>query len=295
MASFAPATREKSYLRMAVLGVPGAGKTYSSMKVMQYLVGPGFAVIDTEHDSARKYAPLPGEKADPEKGTFDFIHAGLTNYDPQNFINLIKEAAAAGIPGLVIDSLSHAWSGIGGILDKKDQLDRTSKNSYTNWRELTPVHNKLIEAILEYPGHVIVCFRAKMEYAQEKDDNGRSKVVKLGLGAIQRDDVEYEFDVVALMDQSNAAQITKTRYSFLSGRTINKPGKELADDLLYWLGQGGERPMTREELLLKANEAYSMNEADVGAFLAKNRLTALQGFNRYTTMWEKLVEAKNAG
>ena len=291
--AFAPATREKSYLRMALIGTPGSGKTYTALKVMQNLVGPGFAVIDTEHGSARKYAPLPGEAADPEKGTFDFVHADLSNYDPANYIALIKEAAAAKIPGIVIDSLTHAWSGIGGILDKKDQLDRTSKNSYTNWRDLTPIHNKLIEAILEFPGHVIVCFRAKMEYAQEKDENGRSKVVKLGLGAIQRDDVEYEFDVVMLMDQNNSAQVVKTRYSFLSGKTISKPGKEVAADLAYWLGQGGDPPMTREELVLKAAE-LGLSEADLGVFLAKNKLTNLQGFNRYTVMYEALVKSKNA-
>lgn len=290
--AFAPATREKSNLRLALMGVPGAGKTYTAMNIMQHLVGPGFAVIDTEHDSARKYAPLPGEKADPEKGTFDFVHAGITNYDPANYIALIKEAAAAKIPGLVIDSLTHAWNGIGGILDKKDQLDRVSKNSYTNWRDLTPVHNKLIESILEFPGHVIVTFRAKMEYTQYKDDNGKNKVEKLGLGAVQRDDVEYEFDVVMLMDQFNTAQVTKTRYAFLNGQTIQKPGKALADDLLYWLGQGAERPMTREELVQKAAE-FDMDEAALGAFLAKNKLTTLQGFNRYTVMYEALVKSKN--
>lgn len=287
---FSPATREKSLLRMAIMGPSGTGKSYSAMKIMSYLVDGQFAVIDTERDSARKYAPLPGESAEPEKGTFDFLHAGITNYAPENYIKLIKAAAEARIPGIVIDSLSHAWAGKGGILDLKDQLDKVSKNSYTNWREMTPKHNELIESILDYPGHVIVTIRTKMEYAQTKDDNGRNKVEKLGMGGIQRDDVEYEFDVVMMMTQANAAEVTKTRYSVLAGQLIPKPGQELAETLKYWLGQGGEAPMSRAEFVAKCWTEFGLEELKVGPELARLKLNGIQGFDKYNKIYEAMLK-----
>lgn len=286
---FAPATREKSLLRMALMGPSGNGKSYTALKLMTYLLDPDqvFAVIDTERDSARKYAPLPGEKADPESGTFNFLHSGITNYSPENYIALIKEAEKAKIPGLVIDSLSHAWFAKGGILDQKDTLDQNSKNSYTNWRSLTPKHNDLVEAILDYPGHVIVTLRTKMEYAQTKDENGKGKVEKLGLGAIQRDDVEYEFDVVMMMTSSNAAEVTKTRYSIIANQTIQKPGQELAETLRYWLGQGGEAALTKSKFEEECLTKFDLMPAQIGPMLAQLKIKA-QGYNRYNLMLEAL-------
>jgi hypothetical protein len=61
---------------------------------------------------------------------------------------------------------------------------------------------------------------------------------KVGLAPVQRDGVDYEFDVVGDLDPENTLLITKTRCPALSGGVIPKPGAEFAETLLAWLSDG---------------------------------------------------------
>jgi hypothetical protein len=60
------------------------------------------------------------------------------------------------------------------------------------------------------------------------------------MAPIQRDGLEYEFDVVGDMDWENRLIVTKTRCPELAGAVIHKPDKKLADVLKAWLGEGRE-------------------------------------------------------
>ncbi len=70
---------------------------------------------------------------------------------------------------LIIDSLSHAWSGEGGLLDMQASIAKRSGNSYTAWRDVTPLHNRLVDKILQCPMHVAATLRTKTEYVIEED------------------------------------------------------------------------------------------------------------------------------
>ncbi len=232
MTGFVKAERRTAKLRLALVGPSGAGKTMSALKIAQGL-GQRIAVIDTEHGSASKYA---GEICD-----FDTLE--LTDYHPDKFIEGIRTAAQAGYEVLIIDSLSHAWAGEGGVLSQVDQIaarQQAKGNTFGAWREATPMHNRLINAILSAPMHVICTMRAKTEYVQEKDDRGRTQIRKVGLAPVQRDGMEYEMDVVGDIDTAHNLVITKSRYSPLSDRVIDKPGVELGRELAAWLGSGVE-------------------------------------------------------
>ena len=63
---------------------------------------------------------------------------------------------------VVVDSLSHAWMGKGGALEMVDAAQRRQKtpNSYTAWRDVTPDHNALVDALIQCPAHVIATMRA---------------------------------------------------------------------------------------------------------------------------------------
>ena len=98
MGGFKKATKSQAKLRMAITGPSGSGKTYSALSIAAPLGHA--AVIDTECGSASKYADL-----------FDFDVLELSEYHPRNYIEAIKAACAAGYDVLIIDSLSHAWSG----------------------------------------------------------------------------------------------------------------------------------------------------------------------------------------
>lgn len=227
MGAFKKATKAQAKLRISIFGPSGSGKTYTSLLLAASLGGP-VALIDTERGSASKYA---GDVTD-----FDALE--LTSYEPAKYIRAIGEAAKERYPVLVIDSLSHAWSGKGGILEQKD----AKGGRFDAWKELTPQQTDLLEAILAYPGHVIVTMRSKTEYVIDQVENRAGKLVstprKVGLAPVQRQDLEYEFDVVLRLDADNVAHVEKTRCSALAGLSIRHPGAPLADLLTAWLSDG---------------------------------------------------------
>jgi hypothetical protein len=136
---------------------------------------------------------------------------------------------------LVIDSLSHAWAGKDGLLERVDK-----KGGFTGggWKEATPLQNRMVDAILTCKAHVIVTLRQKTEYAIEKNTAGKMVPRKVGLAPIQREGLEYEFDVMAALDVDNNLSIEKTRCSALNGRVWKHQNPEIAAMLRQWLTDG---------------------------------------------------------
>jgi len=289
---FQKATKKKSKLRLALVGPSGAGKTYSALLIAKAL-GKKIAVVDTEHGSASKYA---GDVAD-----FDVLE--LTSFDPDHYIHAIETAAREGYDVVVIDSLSHAWAGKGGLLEFVDQAAKRSQsgNSYTAWRDATPKHNRLIDALIQAPLHVIATMRAKTEYVLEQGKGSKLMPRKVGLAPVQRDGMEYEFDVVGDITLDHELLITKTRCSALADAVISRPGEELGRTLLAWLSDGADAPtapkdetpakpkIDDEELtafLAVADDIMSLDElADHFSALSRRRLTRAQV--------DRAVEVKN--
>lgn len=236
--TFQKAVKRQEKLRLALDGPPGGGKTMTALIVATSLAakeGGRVAVVDSERSSARKYANL-----------FDFDHLTLPDKDPQTYTDAIKAAIEAEYAAIIVDSLSHAWE---GTLDLKDKVTRRSatKDGFGAWREVTPIHEELVDTMLRAPAHVIVTMRTKMAHDYEKDDDGKLQVKKLGLKPVQRDGVDYEFDVVGDLDQENTLVISKTRCPELRGQIIRFPGASFAETLWTWL-QDGEPPVAPEDL-----------------------------------------------
>lgn len=226
---FQRATKKQAKLRMALIGPSGSGKTYSALAIASHL-GRRVALIDTERGSASKYAD-----------EFEFDVLELDSFHPQRYIDGIREAEQAGYDVLIIDSLSHAWAGKDGALELVDRAAKRSQsnNTFGAWREVTPLHNALVDTMLQAKCHVIVTMRAKTEYVQERDEKtGRTVIRKVGLQPVQRDGLEYEFDVVGDMDADNNLIVTKSRCKALNGAVFSKPGKDVADILRAWLSDG---------------------------------------------------------
>ena len=220
--TFKKATKAQLKLRMALSGPAGSGKTFTALTLAKWLAnGQPVAVIDTERGSASKYADL-----------FEFDVLELDSFHPKTYVDAINEAVAGGYAVVVIDSLSHAWSGKGGILE----IVQRKGNSFQAWGEVKPIEAALIEAVTGARIHVIATMRSKTEYVVEKDErSGKSAPRKVGLAPVQRDGMEYEFDVFGELDQENTLLIQKTRCPALTGAVISKPGKALAETLRAWL------------------------------------------------------------
>ena len=228
---FKQATRKQSKLRMTIDGPAGAGKSYTALRFAHQLANGGkVAAIDTERGSLSKYA---GDAPDGVPFEFDVLE--LAQFSPEKYTEAIVAAGKAGYAVLVIDSLSHAWEGTGGALEIKE---RQGGNQYTAWRAVTPIHNRMVDAILQSPCHVIATMRSRMEFVQETDANGRVQVKKLGLAPIQRPGMEYEFDLVCDMDYAHILTVSKSRCSAVADLKMEKPGAEFMRPVMEWLSTG---------------------------------------------------------
>ena len=228
---FKKAEKFQAKLRMCIVGPSGSGKTWTALAIAKHMGAGRTALIDTEHESSLKYADI-----------YDFDALILKPpFHPENYVAAIKQAAEQGFQMLIIDSLSHAWAGPGGLLEVVDQIaaGMQTTNTFAAWRKGTPIQNALVESILDAPMHVIATMRSKQEYAMERDEqSGKNAVRKLGLAPIQRDNFEYEFDVFAMMTMDNQLVISKTRCPPLTGTggLFDKPtGEEIAGIITEWL------------------------------------------------------------
>ena len=235
---FETVTRKKAKLRMALTGVSGAGKTLSALYIAYGITGDWskIALIDTEHERARFYA----DRSD--LGTGEFLYAPFEPpYSPMRYKEYVLQGAlAVGPDGVVIiDSFTHAWNNTGGILDIKEQISKQSgKNSYTAWFEAGKEQNDLVNSILAVDCHTIVTMRSKMDYAMQENEKGKMQPVKMGLAPIQREDTEYEFDIVLDIARNHIATASKdTTFLDKFGAVITP---ELGRQLKEWLDNGIE-------------------------------------------------------
>lgn len=240
MELFQPATRKKAKLRMALTGVSGSGKTLSALYIAYGITQDWgkIALIDTEHQRAHFYA----ERSD--LGTGAFLHASMEPpFSPEKYKSMVQAGAeAVGSDGVVIvDSFSHAWNNEGGVLDIKDRIAaQAGKNSYTAWNEAGKEQNSLVNTILAVDCHTIVTMRSKMDYVLVENERGKLEPRKLGLAPIQRDDTEYEFDIVLNIGRDHIATASKdTTFLDKLGAVITP---ELGEQLKAWLSDGVEPP-----------------------------------------------------
>ncbi len=233
---FKKAKKEQAKLRLALSGPSGSGKTYTALTFAKY-IGKKVAVIDTEGNSASKYANL-----------FDFDVVSLEDCHPRNFIQAIDEACRYGYDVLIIDSLSHAYSGKNGLLEltDKEKLRLRTNNNFQAWGKTSPLQTEFINKILTSHIHIIATLRVKTAYDMV-DENGKKKPVKIGLEPIQKPGVEYEFDILGEMTPDNTFIVSKTRCPELNGYIKQQPGAETAEIIKKWLSDGVAPDPQQEE------------------------------------------------
>lgn len=230
------AERSKSKLRLGLSGPSGSGKTMSALKLARGIAGKDGKVclIDTERGSGDLYADL-----------YEYDIIGIAPpYTPSRYVEALKAAEDAGYAVIILDSLSHAWSDEGGLLDQADKMSARSGNRYTVWADLTPQHRALVNAMLNSKAHIIATTRAKQAYEMEEytDSHGnkKSKPVKLGMAPVQREGMEYEFTVFMDIDMGHNATASKDRTNLFKDR-IFVIDEKIGEEILDWLNTGVDR------------------------------------------------------
>ena len=257
------ATRTQAKARIGFVAPAGAGKTYGSLLLAKELANGGKVVmIDTENRSSEKYADL---------FAFDIVEFDPP-YTPARYVEAIQYAERAGAAVIIIDSLSHAWAGQGGALEMVDGIKAKSRsnNSYVAWRDVTPAHNALIEGMLQTKCHLIACMRAKTEYVQEKDEHGKTTIRKVGMAPIQREGMDYEFDIVFDVDWDHRAIVTKSRMFALSDKVYRPLTSEVGREIHDWCNGGVaavEKPVSQPRPAVKPDPANSNGKMTQAEFI----------------------------
>lgn len=192
------AERSSAYLKVAISGASGSGKSYSSLLLAKGLMGSldKVCVLDTENGSANLYEHLGGYSVLPFNPP----------YEPKRYIKAIEMMIAEGFECLILDSITPEWSGVGGILDIHTKLG----GKFQDWAVATPLHQAFIDSITNSKAHVISTLRKKEEHAMVVK-NGKTVVEKLGLKEIQRDGFGYEVTLAFDVNADHLAVATKDR------------------------------------------------------------------------------------
>lgn len=223
-------------LKLAMTGASGSGKTYSALLIAKGLSPGGkIAFIDTENDSGQLYAGVEGMPP------FEHMSIGAP-FHTDKYLKAIYAACSNGYDCLVVDSISHQWSGEGGIMDRmdKDKMAQPGKNSYTMWAKFTPEHERFKAAIVQAPIHIISTMRSKQDYILTTNEKGKQTPQKVGMAPVQRDQFEYEFTSVFDMNMEHYAVVSKDRTNLFPDPF--RPSEETGLILKRWLETGAEPP-----------------------------------------------------
>lgn len=250
------AQRKRVKLKIGLAAPSGGGKTASSL-ILGYGLLKGehptwsddqiwdkIAIIDTENGSGELYANC--KIGGTVIGAYNAISLEPP-YEPNKYMDAINACKDAGMEVCIVDSLSHAWSGRGGLLEKQGNVSKRTGNSYTAWREITPLHNALVDTLLQTDMHVICTMRSKTEYVQEKDEKGRTTVRKVGMAPVQRDGMEYEFSMFLEIDADHQAFVSKDRTGVIDGQYFTVT-PDVGIKLAHWL-EGGA-PATAKDVVV---------------------------------------------
>lgn len=168
--------KEPLNLSIGLSGGSGSGKTYSALKLARGIAhgvtgkkGAPIGYVDTENRRALHY-----KNEFPELMHFDMQAVDddgeIIGFPPERWIEVIDHAESLNLPVLVVDSFSHAWEGVNGVLDlqakKLNEItngneSRQDMMSQLAWANIKPRYRRLVDRIVRAKTNIILCTRAK--------------------------------------------------------------------------------------------------------------------------------------
>jgi hypothetical protein len=255
------ATRRSVKIKVALQGPAGAGKTKSALRLAYGITNDysKIAVIDTENRSSELYSDM---------GEFQVISLEAP-FSPERYIQAIDLilAQAPEVEVIVIDSSSPEWSGKGGILEISNSM---TGNSFTNWSKITPRHQAFMDKMLNTDKHFISTVRTKQDYVLV-EKNGKQVPEKVGLAAVQREGMDYEYSLVFDIDIKHKATASKDRTGLFMDQPEFTITEETGEKLLKWANTGVDEiqqgiaalnaAQTQDDVKAAYNKAYTSNPA----------------------------------
>jgi hypothetical protein len=165
-------------ISIGLSGGSGTGKTYSALLLasgiadaMAGVRGAPVAFVDTENRRALHYRDQFPQMVGHYVDFSPYDRKGnLVGYPPERWIALLDAAEKAGVHAMVIDSWSHSWEGINGVLDlQASEVERLSGGSEAKaervgqlaWAAIKPRYRRLVNRVIRSRVNTIICTRAK--------------------------------------------------------------------------------------------------------------------------------------
>lgn len=234
-------SKKQAKIKLALQGCAGSGKTYSALLLAYGLCGEWskIAVIDSENGSADLYAHLGNYNVLPLQDSFT----------PETYIEAIGICENAGMEVIIIDSISQCWD---NLLEYHANLQG---NSFTNWQKVTPRINAFMHKILQSDKHIICTMRCKQDYVLN-EKNGKMVPEKVGLKAVMRDGIDYEFTIVFDINMKHQAIASKDRTNLFMGKPDFTITPTTGEIILDWCNDG----INVDTIKHKINAARTIDE-----------------------------------
>lgn len=233
------AKRELIWAKIALMSPSGGGKTYTSLRLATGMrdelkrIGQETRILmlNTEGSRGRYYA---------NEFDYDIIDIAQDS-DPEVYADAIKFAIENKYLVLIIDSSTHEWK-------KALKIHQQNGGDFKAFAKVTPRHEKFTSALADSPIHIISTIRGEDKYEVEKNDMGKTSIKKLGVGADQRKDFEFEFTCTFMIDQkNNTAEAQKDNTHLFENRGSVVMTEQDGADIIKWANSGeGYTPPVRE-------------------------------------------------
>ncbi len=263
---FQQATRAARTIKVGIFGPAGSGKTFSALSLAQGLLqgdarqglrqsrqGIGrVAVVDTEGGRAALYA---------DRFVFDMLVL-QPPFCPSSLAQALQAAQDSGYNTVVLDGISAAWSGPGGVLEQVDAA--RSQGRRAPWHEAGKAHEELMQAISKAQCHVLATVRARSlwQMVEQQTHPGvtvRRKVAD-GLRPDQRSDISYNFDVFWQLDRkTHTAWPVKDSSGLFEGRR-QQLNAESGTTLALWARGDSQQSSGMERALQAIRSCGSVAE-----------------------------------
>jgi hypothetical protein len=291
----------------------GRGKTYGALLIAKGFVDDMSQVVMIETEAGRGEVHAD----DPVLGGYNVIPL-RENFSPKVYGEAISVAERAKAKVLIIDSASHEWEGVGGVLAMAEEL-RPTAGSKGMWRAPKLEHSReFMLRMTQTPIPLVICnMRAKYPMyevtkghvdAWEKAGRPGGKPPKIGdwarswqLEPKQSDDILSEMFVHGWIDEEHRFHLTKDtikamREIFLDREPLSiDTGRRLA----AWAARRATKPAPQQSPESTGTPPVSASLAPAAAdagpltdeekLLARARENAEAGAGTYEKFWTALT------
>lgn len=236
------ATRQRRPLKISLEGLSGSGKTFTGLRLLFAMkaqgIGKKIAVADSENSSSELYS---GQVVDGLKWEFDVLDLTAEHQNPNGYAQAYDYLCKQGYDLILMDSLSHAWY---GALERVESIAAKGgrNDKFAGWGQVTPEQRNMMTTLTDNRANLVATMRVKTEY-DLVEKNGKQVRQKVGLKVDQRDNTEYEFDMVLRLDQDHRASVEKVRgCTIMDGKHVAQPGPTFFQPLFDWWKSAPEAP-----------------------------------------------------